>query len=307
MTAYQDTIDRIRIGIRKEITPAIDELVELISPITIGLTQPMPIIYEGGRLFRVRMLADKPSNRSLVGAPPVGVATRGRINEEGTSVLYLSDTPATALKEAGVSKGECCLSEWRVDCKRLGLVNGGLTSELLKNRFPNHISPADAPKPTEQDELVMALFRDVFTLDVGDDNERYAWSVAAGRAGGFSHKSGLKEKIEQDSFTKIIGDTPFSALVYPSVRADRLSLNYVLNHQGMGHVSLQNVQWISVQGDGRIRSLDISTSWIEDGTLKWKGRPAKFVLKPGEAAKLTKTGPNQWDYETADGSLPWYK
>ena len=303
---YRETIDRIRSQMQEAAIPSIDDLAQLITPITIGLTQPMPVIEQGGRLFRVRNVAEKPTNISLAGAPPLGVAARGRINEEGTSVLYLSDTPATALREAGIKSGVCCLSEWRVECERLGLVNGGLTQQLLKDHFPKHIGPADAPTPGDQDEEVMALFREVFTLDAKGNADRYAWSIAAGRAGGFNHKSGLKKKVKKGEFTQIIGETPFSALVYPSVRTDKLSLNYVLNHQGIEHVSLQNVQWILANGDGRLQSLDIATSWADDGTLEWKGRPAQFVLKPGEAAKLTKTGENEWDYESVDGSLPWY-
>ncbi len=152
----------------------------------------------------------------------------------------------------------------------------------------------------------MELFREIFTLDVGDDRDRYAWSIAAGRASGFNHLSGLVEKVEQDGITRVTGEMPFSALVYPSVRLDRLSVNYVVNHQGMQHVSLQNVQWARYVGNGRTQSLDIATDWSDNGELSWKGRPARFVLKPGERAKITKVGLNEWDFETENGTVPWY-
>lgn len=306
MSSVKETLDLIREGIGQTPTPSIEELRSLITPITIGLTQPMPVAFEGTRMFRVRALADKPKHVQNVGAPPSGVAPRGRINEEETSVLYLSDTPRTALAEADIEEGDYCISEWRVDCPKLGLVNGGITKQLLADHFSQAISDLPAPEPTEQDHLVMELFRDVFTLDVGDDIGCYAWSIAAGRASGFNHLSGLEEKTEKDGITMIKGEMPFSALVFPSVRLDRLSLNYVINHQGMEHVSLQNVQWARRISGGRARSLDIATEWSDDGKFHWKGRPGRFVLKGGEKAKLTKVGPDEWDFETENGTMPWY-
>lgn len=306
MQSVAKIIESIRKGIDETPTLPIEELRVLINPITIGLTQPMLVAFQGNRMFRVRALDEKPTHVENLGAPPDGVAHRGRINEEGASVLYLSDTPRTALAEAGIEQGVYCISEWRVDCPKLGMVNGGITRQLLADHFTQAISDLPAPEPTEQDHLVMGLFRDVFTLDVGDNIERYAWSIAAGRASGFNHQSGLEEKIEKDGITTIKGEMPFSALVFPSVRLDRLSLNYVINHQGMEHVSLRNVQWARRDAGGRTQSLDIATTWSDDGALQWKGRPGRFVLKGGEMAKLTKIGPNEWDFETENGTVPWY-
>ena len=87
MSSVQETIEQIRDGIGQALTQSIEELRTLITPITIGLTQPMPVAFQGTRLFRVRIMDEQPTHVHEVGAPPSGVAPRGRINEEGTSGL----------------------------------------------------------------------------------------------------------------------------------------------------------------------------------------------------------------------------
>jgi hypothetical protein len=83
-------------------------------------------------------------------------------------------------------------------------------------------------------------------------------------------------------------------------------MNYALNDRGRQHAELRNVQWVSRLDDGSYMSLDFADSWDSDGRITWKSRPARFELRPGEAAKLTKVSQTSWRYETIDGRIPWF-
>jgi hypothetical protein len=124
-----------------------------------------------------------------VGAPPSDKSPIGRLNDAGQSVLYLADSPDTAFAESRSSAGEFCLSEWRVNVPKLAMANGGISPAMLAQRFPNEIYQGEQPLPlpTAADEMVLSLFREIYTLDVDNDRQLYRWSIACGLANGFSH------------------------------------------------------------------------------------------------------------------------
>jgi hypothetical protein len=156
-------------------------------------------------------------------------------------------------------------------------------------------------------EAIIALLRDVFTLDVDGAPDRYAWSIAAARRGGFNHVSDLISKTDNgDGTHSILGKTPFSGIMYPSVRTNQLQVNVALNDQGEKHVSLHQVQWVRLHEDGRMQSLDIAKGFSRDGSIRWEGRPARFQLRQGEQAILTHFEQDRWDFRPSDGSLPWW-
>jgi hypothetical protein len=300
-------IEELRRDLRRRAVPASTEsLRESLGRLSTGVTQRIAVGFFDMRMFRIRQTDRKPDAFEDVGAPPVGVSKAGRLNEAGQSVLYLADSPDTGFAESRSGSGNFCLSEWRVNVPKLAMANGGLSPAMLAQNFPREIYEGDEPLPVPSaaDELVLGLFREIYTIDVREEASLYRWSIACGLANGFSH---ICDRSESPSgITQWTGRYPLSAIVYPSVRKNHQSLNYALNDRGMSHVRLENVQWVHRTTEGHYHSLDFSNSWDDQNKIIWKNRPAQFVLQPGEAAKLTKVADEVWTYETADGQVPWF-
>jgi len=279
-----------------------------LAPLSIGLTQKIPVAFRNARMFRVRKMDRKPDSTGAVGTPPANITSIGRLNDDQQSVLYLSDSPATAFAEAQASIGGFCLSEWRVEAEKLGMANGGISPQMLADRFPKHIYESDKPfpVPTNEDLEILRLFRTIFTLNIGKDPNRYRWSIACGLVNGFSYKCDRQSSEYVDGITTWKGRYPLAAIAYPSVRLDKTSLNYAFNDLGGKYISLHHVQWVRRLENGDLQGLDFANGWSSDGQFDWQNRAANFDLKPGERAKVTKVAANTWLYETSDGSIPWF-
>jgi hypothetical protein len=202
-----------------------------------------------------------------------------------------------------VDEGAFCLSEWRVTAEKLGTANGGFTAAMLAECRDIYQGKDPLPAPTEQDERVLSLFRRIYTLDVGEDTRLYQWSIACGLANGFCHTCDRQASRTEGDFTHWTGRYPFSGVTYPSVRTDRLGVNYAFNDFGRTHVRLQSVQWVRRAGNGSYASLDFADSWTEKG-ISWQGRPAKIQQQSGKSAKLTKVAADTWHCDMTDGSVP---
>lgn len=63
---------------------------------TLGVSQKLHI---GTSFYRARVNNGSITGLKDMGAPPVGVASEGRINARGISVLYMADSPTTAISE----------------------------------------------------------------------------------------------------------------------------------------------------------------------------------------------------------------
>ena len=309
----RDKLDLLR-EIRRDLNDGpgahdIETLAERLNQLSIGLTQKMPVVFRDSRFFRVRRMDQQPSNVSAVGAPPPEMAPIGRLNQSGQSVLYVADSPDTAFAESRAASGTFCLSEWRVNVEKLGMANGGISPAMLAEWFPKLLDDghnALVPKATELDDEILALFREIYRLDVGDNRSLYCWSISCSLANGFAHQLERNASGIRNGITKWNGRYPFGAIAYPSLRADRPSLNYALNDHGQTCVRLNHVQWIRRTDNGSYAGLNYSNSWDYVGTIHWENRAARFELRPGERAKLTKVAHDTWLYETADGSIPWF-
>jgi len=250
----------------------------------------------------------KPVLIDEVGAPPSKVSPIGRLNDEGQSVLYVADSPDTAFAECRATAGEFCLSEWRVNVQKLAMANGGIPPTMLIERFPNDIDEGKSrlPLSNADEEQILKLFREIYTLDVGEDRSLYRWSIACGLVNGFSHQCDREALEIADGMTHWNGRYPFAAIAYPSIRTDRTSLNYAFNDFGQSHIRLDHVQWVRRAEDSSSASLDYANSWDSENRISWQNRPAMFQLEPAERSKVTKIAKTTWRYETADGSTPWF-
>jgi hypothetical protein len=290
--------------------PSVEELSQRLGCLAIGIPQRIPISFFDFRMFRIRRMDRKPERTTDAGAPPSTVEPPiGRLNDRGQRILYLADSPDTAFAESRAGAGEFCLSEWRVNVHKLAMANGGIPPAMLSSRFSKEIYQGTelTAVTTAAHEMILSLFREIYTLDVEDTPDRYRWSIACGMANGFSHKCDRNSAIETaQGTTEWTGRYPFSAIAYPSVRKNRESLNFAFNDSGKAHIRLENVQWVRRSVDGAFTGLDFANAWDGESRLLWKKRPAQFVLKAGEGAKVIKIAETLWSYETADGQTPWF-
>lgn len=186
------------------------------------------------------------------------------------------------------------------------MANGGISSAMLNERFSEHLDGNEAPKQTDEDKAVAGLFRRTFTLNDTESENPYHWSIACALQNGFSSVCERRTENIANGITRWIGRYPLAAIAYPSVRDEQQSLNYAFNNLGRTHVSLHNIQWIETRTTGESTGLDFADSWLPDGTIEWKSRPARLTLGEGQSAKLRCVEKNVWVLETEDGSLPLY-
>ena len=289
---------------RGSIPPSVAAAAETLKPMTIGLRLRAPIVMNGARLFRVRRMECKPLHRTELGAPPIGVASIGRLNDQGASVLYLADSPATAFLEAKLGPGTYALSEWRVAREKVVLANGGMDQQFLAKAFPNDLDGHRTVTEGREDLQVAALFRGIFTLAADENPLLYRWSIACGLANGFAHLCERTDHKTVDGNTHFSGRYPFSGIAYASTRSDRDAVNFAFNDLGQTYLRLHQAQWVDRAKDGTFASLDFAAEVDGGGQINWLGRPARYVLPPGAAARVTKVASTVWTYEQLDGALP---
>jgi hypothetical protein len=299
MSGFAELIDAtLAAELTKRIVPlSVDALAARLAPLTMDLRQRVPVAFRGFPMFRIQPAGEKPLNISSVGAPPNGSPKAQRLNEAGQTVLYLSDSPATAFAERGALLGEYCLSEWTTTAEKLLMVNGGIPPEAMLQFFSQNISEGRDPFPlTPKDEQILSFLREIYTLDADSDKLLYRWSIACARSNGFSHVCELTGKAEANGITQFQGPFPFAAIAYPSVRTDPIALNFAFNDRGRSLVHLNYVQWIRISPEGKWEILDFADRWDASGDLLWTGKPG-FVLKPGARARVIKTSATEWCYE----------
>jgi hypothetical protein len=178
---------------------------------------------------------------------------------------------------------------------------------LLRSRFPNNSDPRAGGTPAgPEDEQVFDLFRKIFTLPVGDDHERYRWSIACGLVCGFAHLCERTAAKEVGGNTEWSGRYPFSGIAYASIRTDKDAINFAFNDFGQTLLRLDNVQWVERRSDGSFSGLDFASSWDAHGAIAWQRRPARFQIPPSGSARLVKVAETVWKYEAVDGSIPHF-
>ena len=282
-------------------------IAERLNPLSVGIRHKTPILARGARLFRVTNWCGKPSRIKDVGAPPRDKAPMGRLNDVGQSVLYVADSPDTAFAEACATPGTFSLTEWRTQPARMALANGGVQLALLKSRFSNDFDPpAGSTNGGPNDDQVLNLFHQIFTLQVDSDHTRYRWSVACGLACGFAHQCERTATKEVDGNTEWTGRYPFAGIAYASTRIDKEAINFAFNNFGQRLLHLENVQWVERHGDGSFSGLDFASSWDTDESIAWQGRPARLQIQPGGSARLVKVAETVWKYEALDGAIPCF-
>lgn len=308
MSLHTELVESILVDIRAARPPkSIAEAFDRLNRVSLGMQLKVPALTSGARLFRVRKMPEKPKNVKEIGAPPLGVAPVGRLNDQGQSVLYSADSPDTAFAEARAESGDFCLAEWRTNQQTIALANGGFDRQSLATFFPNELALGGTQLGGSEDQFIVGFFASVFTLPVMEDPEMYWWSIACGLANGFSHVCERTESKLIDGNTRWTGRFPLAGIAYPSTRKDKKAVNFAWNDRGQTYLELNHVQWVRREIDGSFTGTDIATSWGSDGDLDWAGRAPNFVLESGQTARLTKTGTNIWSYENIDGSLPTFR
>jgi hypothetical protein len=289
------------------IPSSIDDAFREITPLTIGVQQRLLTLSQYWRMFRVRAMSEKPSHISDIGAPPADkVRALGRLNDCGQSMLYLADSPHTALCEIKATEGEFCLSEWDVNVPKLLCTNGGLDPEFLAGLLPHDYTEQlhlERPVSEREDELLTFIRKVFMSMLAG---ESYRWSIACGMVNGFAHHCDRRNTREVEGNTKWEGMFPFGAIAYPSIRTDKVAVNYAMNDHGMSCILPPQVQWVRLNADGMITGLDFADSWGLRGNIHWQNRPANILIATEDPAVTISTSDNPWKRDAEDDYIPQF-
>jgi hypothetical protein len=284
---------------------SIDDAFREIKPLTINVQHRVPTLPQYWRMFRARKMSEKPLGMSDVGAPePHKVLKMGRLNDRGQSVLYLGDSPHTALCEINATEDEFCLSVWEVVARKLACANGGLHPDFLDGVLPHDYSEQLhlVRSVSEREDALLAFIRKVFMATLGGD--AYRWSIACGTASGFSCHFDRKTEREIGGNMHWEGAFPFGAIAYPSIRTDKVAVNYAMNAYGIRCIIPRQMQWIRLDADGMITGLDFADSWGPSGNIHWKDRPANILDATTDPAGEINTGDNPWKRDAEDEYIP---
>jgi hypothetical protein len=104
------------------------------------------------------------------------------------------------------------MSEWRVQVDKLALANGGIATEAMAGLKDIFEGEGSSPVPTLEDEKVLGLLREIYTLDVGDPPQLYRWSIACALANQFFHIGERTQVEETNGIAKWEGRYPFAAI-----------------------------------------------------------------------------------------------
>lgn len=305
MSPHHAAIHEIRLAVTSGVAPqSVESIARQLEPLTTGLRQSLPVLTAGARLFRVRQMCNRPNSTHEVGLPPRGIAPVNRLNDEGESVLYVADSPGTAFAEARAESGVYCLSEWRVQRPKVLLANGGIPLSLLRARFPNNFDATGSIVDGSEDQDVLALLTNLFTLEVNADRTVYRWSIACGLASGFAAICDRTSKDEVDGNTNLCGRYPLSGIAYASMRMKQQAINFAFNDLGSTFLKLDHVQWVEWRADGNFSGIDYGSVRHKNGAIEWQGRAARYLLGHGSAARVVKVDATTWQYEQFDGEIP---
>lgn len=165
MSSMDELISAIRSELHSRLVPqSVEILGERLGHVTVGIGQRVPIAFRGTRMFRVVRWDQKPSHVDQVGAPRTGSSRINRLSDQGQRVLYLADSPDTAFAESRTVEGTFCMSEWRVQVDKLALANGGIAAEEMAGLKDIYEGEGSSPVPTFEDEKVLSLLREIYTL-----------------------------------------------------------------------------------------------------------------------------------------------
>lgn len=309
----------------------IDEIVELLGPLKIGMEVHTPIIPSGEFLYRGRKIDSDFSKENGITIsdltyPSAEKAKLGRLNRDGSPIFYCSVSKEVVFFEIpDLTDGdEIILSYWQTS-ERMVVNNIGYTQSLFDklgakrecpiwsvgenqqgNAHQEIISDPDSFTPNmiekalsrDENSAIRQAFSDAFMCEVGlGERHRYKLSTAIGEL----------------HLGEIVNSTvEFSGVMYPTMRmwanSDNLALLPAFVDKNVEFRMAMHVRIDSkTENKFSITKIDSAIKVSDDGTLNWLGRLPNWTLGPesGSALVVATTGRDKFgDYTIGQDGTP---
>lgn len=286
----------------------IDQIVDLLAPLKIGMTVHTPIIPSGEFLYRGRKIngdfnKENGITISDLTYPPAEKATLGRLNRDEKPMFYCSASKEVIYFEIpGLTDGdEIILSFWQTSERMLvnnigytqflfeklgakrecpiwsagGIQLGDAHEEIISD--PDSLSQEMIEKALSKDEnsAIRQAFSDAFMCEVGPGEQyRYKLSTAIGEL----HLGEIVNSAME-----------FAGVMYPTMRmwanSDNLALSPAYVDKNVEFRMAMHVRVDArTENEFSISKVDSAIEISEDSNLNWLGRLPNWTLGPGPAA-----------------------
>jgi hypothetical protein len=282
-------------------TVSIEEIKEYVKILLTGHQLSAPIFNPPVRLHRARKMKTLPSLLKEIGAPPPDkVLYDQRCNRAGESLFYCSSARNAPFFEVHAEVGDqLVLSEWcttvKMTVNHIGYTHSNFTRLQSTRECPNWANSTPSFQPTDKMRLVDEFFSSYFSIDVRDGQEHpYRATIA------------MTEKLI--AAPTVPGAFRFDGLMYPTIPMNGNCENFALKREfverGVEFVKAEYVKIRVIDGmKMNMDTLDFANSLRPDGGLEWKGRPGRWVVKPGQQVKVSVDEQGEYICHDTSGNL----
>jgi hypothetical protein len=243
----------------------IDEIMALLTPIFRGYAVQAPHFEPGITLFRLR-ICDKPTHIDALLSPPAHLAPLGRVNREGNPVLYCCTSREAPFFESRPTQGQTvAIARW-VTTTPLLVNHVGYAVRAFNSLLSSRQQAGWGPQAANHlNEAVSEFLAESFIRVVPRGSEyEYKLSVAIA--------------------DKLFADEHFDGLLYPAIAMRANADNFALKlRYANKHIQFQRAEYARIE---RVRDFAFDITWLDtatalqaDGTICWKGRLDRWVIK----------------------------
>lgn len=262
-----------------------------------GYLNRTPKLPHDQRFYRGVIWEDKPKNVKELSYPPSDkVKSYGRVNRPKRPIFYGSTSIQAIFHELNLESGDkVALSKWKSKVPLL-FNNVGYTKLCFKKLRSKRLPPSWSEiKENDSDfdkvnKEIREYFSQEFTKDVKKGEEHlYKISVA------------IAEKHFHDKL--------FHGLLYPSIAMLAEADNFALKPEVVDRdLTIERVKFVEVfketsKLEYQVINLDSADNFAEDGEIKWKGPPQKWILDKTNSTFLFKVENGKWVARDNNGNV----
>lgn len=272
----------------------IEELTARLTPLFTDLRIYAPLVNQGTKFFRARVVADRVCNISEVGMPPASaITTWGRLNEPGEQLGYFSTSRRSAYFEVHPRVGDFVILSCWVAESSLQFLHVGYQSDVFSRMASSRTGEefdwvSDTRRSSDNNREVYDFLSSELTKTVKPGNEwEYKTTVAIAR--------------------KFLDNGPHDGLLYPSIAMKANADNAAIKRRSVSKLRLCAIEYNQItEADGmqmNYERVDSSVAWDDAGTINWNGRSLIWKVGPGQTA-VAKAEDGGWIlYDTAGNEI----
>jgi len=266
---------------------SVENLVEVIGPLTAGLRLTAPRFRPGIMLFRGR-LGERCNHRDELTYPPESLVGLGRANRYGSPVFYGATARSAVFFEVPNGVGDQLLvSRWRT-VETLLVNHLGYTVTVFEELGSNRDRAGWDGKtsPMEGNDEFRDALETLGKLFASRDSGRYKLTAA---------------------LAEFFMRPPFEGLIYPTIamraNADNFALKPNWVDRGLEFIGVELVRIDAINGFERdVTIVDYATGRA-DGSLHWKGRAPNWKLKEKDEELLFTAEQGVWVARDTEGNI----